>query len=546
MKIIVQSFFDQTSIRHRLGQAEYSYYFVQSAYLPVLETLGTVAHANSHVEIDAIHAACEAVGEPCVFLCFQPPYHVPLTLRCPTIPVFAWEFTTIPCERLDDDQRSDWRHVFAHCGRAITLSTETASLVRDAMGEDFPVLAIPTPTYDRFAAIGPREESKRTIEFRGHVFDSAASARFETSRVWPHEPHPVFPPVVAVPAAPAPEPIPEPIPAPPPPAIAIDEPSRKKSVRARLSLTFYYAVSWYRDVIRDILPAPVKTAMSLAGRAGYRAYRLALPLPLPPAPLPSPAPIAEAIPSSALPPAILPPPLPEASLTLNGVVYVSVLSPQDGRKNWTDMVSGFVWALRDRPDATLIVKMPVKDASTGFHDHFDGWVQQLAPFRCRIIAMYAFLDDTEYEQLIRAADFYVNTSSAEGLCLPLMEFLSAGRPALAPDHSAMADYLTPENAYILASSPEHNVWPQDPRELYTTMRHRLNWQSLADAYQASHTLATEAGGGYQAMAQRARETMRDFCAAAIVREKLREILQALPSARPSPSPEAFEQAEAAE
>jgi glycosyltransferase involved in cell wall biosynthesis len=200
-------------------------------------------------------------------------------------------------------------------------------------------------------------------------------------------------------------------------------------------------------------------------------------------------------------------------------VYAAILSPQDGRKNWTDLVSGFVWALRDQTGATLIVKMPAKDAH-GFHEHFDGWLTQLAPFQCRVIALYGYLDDAAYENLVDAADYYVNTSSAEGLCLPLMEFLSAGRPALAPAHSAMADYITRHNAFVLQSSLEHNVWPHDPRALYKTMRHRLNWRSLADAYAASFARATAAGDDYAAMSGRAKSSMAAFCAADVVAEQL--------------------------
>src|SRR5262249_34843234 len=34
------------------------------------------------------------------------------------------------------------------------------------------------------------------------------------------------------------------------------------------------------------------------------------------------------------------------TLRLEGVVYTSVLAPTDGRKNWRDMVTAFVWAFR--------------------------------------------------------------------------------------------------------------------------------------------------------------------------------------------------------
>jgi hypothetical protein len=54
-----------------------------------------------------------ARGEPCVFLSFSPPHRTPVHLACPTLPVFAWEFSTIPNEPFAGEPRNDWRTVLA-------------------------------------------------------------------------------------------------------------------------------------------------------------------------------------------------------------------------------------------------------------------------------------------------------------------------------------------------------------------------------------------------------------------------------------------------
>jgi hypothetical protein len=105
-----------------------------------------------------------------------------------------------------------------------------------------------------------------------------------------------------------------------------------------------------------------------------------------------------------------------------------------------------------------------------------------------------------------------------------MEFLSAGRPVIAPDHSAMADYITARNAFIPRGSLEHNVWPHDPRRLFTTMRYRLDWSTIKAALEASYALAVAPGNGYGQMAARAEASMRRFCGAAVVEEQLRAAL----------------------
>ncbi len=486
MKIIVHSAYNEKTIRENFGKAQYSYYFLLAAFLPALRQLGTVVTvADPEREVDAIFDQSRQKGEACVFLCFAPPHDVPVTLRCPTIPIFAWEFTTIPCEAWSEDPRSDWRVVFAHCGRAIALSTHTAELIRQAMGPGFPVYAIPAATFDSFAgqtaALPPL--ASQTLHLRGFLFDTAADARFSCA-----------PPVPSLPQ-------PAPLPAPP-----------RNTLRRRIALTAEYMRLWYRDAVHDILPRPVSRAVFLCGRGVYGAYRMAVPLPKPPAPQP----------------------VPEHNVSLDGVVYVSVLPPNDGRKNWQDMLSGFAWTFRDNPETTLIVKMP-STAAEEYVPEMDRILARFAPLKCRVLLFAGFLEDAEYQAMMRAATYYVNTSFCEGLCLPLMEFLSAGKPAIAPGHTAMADYITPDNAFVLRGSLEHYVWPFDPRVFFTTMRYRLSWPSLAAAFAASFRAATDDGETYAAMSAAAQATMRAYCSTDVVRAALVEALGE-PAQSPQPIP----------
>ncbi|PTT63117.1 glycosyltransferase, partial [Pseudomonas sp. HMWF007] len=110
MLIIIHSETNQHTINRNLGRSEYSYYFVLKEYRPVLERLGRVVEvADPVTEVDALYADCHARGEPCVFLSFSPPHRTPVHLACPTLPVFAWEFSTIPNEPFNGDPLNDWR-----------------------------------------------------------------------------------------------------------------------------------------------------------------------------------------------------------------------------------------------------------------------------------------------------------------------------------------------------------------------------------------------------------------------------------------------------
>jgi hypothetical protein len=482
LKILVHSSFNPASIKDGLGNAEYSYHFVLMGFLPALQQLGEVVRVSDAAEVDAIYDDCRAQGQDCVFLCFAPPHLVPIDLRCPTIPVFAWEFSTIPTEMWSSDPRSDWRMVFRHCGRAITLSQHTAHLVKQAMGPDYPVFAIPTATYDAFAPLfrlHGGKEARREIRFRGLLFDtdlSEPSAEVTTLEV-PAQ-------IGELPAE--------------------NALARRLNAGERLSLTVYYGLSWYRDVLRDLLPAPLKRAMSAVGKFGYRLYHSVVPAP------PAPAPVRA-------------PELPESVVELHDIIYTAVLAPKDGRKNWHDLLTGFLWAFREEKRATLVLKMP---GSTWEHMHplFESVLSRFSPFACRVVLIYGFMEDAEYAGLVAASDFYVNASNAEGLCIPLMEFLSAGVPAIAPTHTAMADYITTNLAFILRGSLEQNVWPFDPRDIFTTMRHRLDWTSLESAYRESFA-ATLQGGAYARMAQAAHEAMREYCSVERVQRLLTDALQ---------------------
>ena len=667
-----------------LGMPEYSYWFVMRGFREVLRKLGTVHQVRDPArEVDAIHAACLARGEACLFFSFAPPQSTPLGLRCPAIPVIAWEFSSIPTGGWPGDMREDWRLVLRETGRAITISDFAARVVRAGMGADFPVAGIPTPVWDRLSALRARlveapsrEGGAVALRLDGFVWDSrqvtlaldmrmphlpvvrkrpaaqalpmrgallalaqasvaaqeeAARAAQEAADVAARAEAEAAREAEAAAAAEA-----ERIAAEAEAArlaaeaelarlaaeaeaarIAAEaarlaaeaeaerqaeaeraareaEPPPRKTLRQRVGVTLWLGRQWYREVVRDVLPRPLAGAISLGGRAAASlrsrkaptapAIRAAADIPalpvheepgalaapeivmdiaveatppareVPPAsePVPEPAPEADlALPATAqyLPvgdvapdanayagPRYLPAsdaePLPEPELAVfdptpypasgsasddavvvraDGVIFTSVLSPKDGRKNWQDILTAFIAAFTDTPDATLILKMIGADASYWWWE-FNGIVKALPPFACRVLVLSGYLDDREYENLIAATDFVVNASLAEGQCLPLVEFMSGKRPAIAPLHTAMLDYITPENAVIVASAIEFCSWPHDPRNHLITTRHRIEWPSLRDAFSAAYRIVRDDPARYAAMGEAAAQSVRAYSA----------------------------------
>jgi glycosyltransferase involved in cell wall biosynthesis len=213
-------------------------------------------------------------------------------------------------------------------------------------------------------------------------------------------------------------------------------------------------------------------------------------------------------------------PITEKELLLDGVVYTSVFNPGDGRKNWEDMLSAFCVSFRDVDDATLVLKLTHHDAEEALGDILHHLYKNQS-YRCRIVLIYGYLADPDYERLVQATRYVVNTSYGEGQCLPLMEFMSCGKPAVAPRTTAMIDYLNADNAFLIESTDELTAWPHDPRKAFRTLRYVTNWASLCRAYQASYDVAKNQPTRYAQMSAQAVSSLQRFCSQAVAEQRLR-------------------------
>ena len=344
---------NRDNLRDKLGHAEYSHFFVLEQFRTMLEKRATViVVSDPESEVDPIYDAMRQEGRACVFLPFCAPHMMPRNIRCPTVPVFAWEFDTIPDEPWDDDPGNDWRAALASTGGAITHSRYGARAVTSAMGRHFPVEWMPAPVWDNYfsaESIDARSVPVVATELAitGTIVDSS-------------------PPVSSV-------------------GLAQSRP--KRNLRWRLMATIRYAHAWYRDVIRDLLPAVAKSFVSRTGGVVHRFVHRRRKLKQPPR-LHS----GKTIP-----------------LELGGYVFLTVLNPHDGRKNWQDMLTAFCTSLRHCADATFILKFTHVDSSVAM-DEARRLLSKMPPFQCRVVALDSFLDASQYRKLVASSTFAVNSS----------------------------------------------------------------------------------------------------------------------------------------
>jgi glycosyltransferase involved in cell wall biosynthesis len=422
--ILVYAEFSSDTVLSNLGISEYSYTFVMERFVPVLERLGLVVRVEApEREAGPFARLCQSVGRPCLFLSFAPPHKTPVCEGCQTIPVFAWEFEDIPNEAWSGERHQDWRSTLARCGAAITHSRHAAAVVRKAMGDGYPVAAIPAPLQVGAEGLpGPPLSTAFEMRVCGTVDEGGSVTGGE----------------------------------------GLGE-SVKSEAQFEIDFDGVFSEpSWARDVI-------------------------------------------------------------EQTLSFAGIVYTAVLSAGDSRKNWRDIVAAFGVALRERTDATLVVKLVGQPSERDRH-RMRSLLRRLHPMRCRIAFVAAHLDIEQYTKLALHSAYAVNASAGEGQCLPLMEFMALGTPAVAPRHTGMADYLDEDNAFLVRSSLEPAAWPHDPRGMIRTFRHRIDMESLMEAYRESYRVAKEAPETYRAMSANARRSLSAHANVDLVEAKLRDFL----------------------
>jgi hypothetical protein len=218
---------------------------------------------------------------------------------------------------------------------------------------------------------------------------------------------------------------------------------------------------------------------------------------------------------------------------VDGVLVTTFMDIEDHRKKGADLVSAFIVANRDNADATLLIKL--SELNGEWMAEVYKWLAAQPAFACRVLGVRGPLEDAELDAIIAASHWYATAPNAEGLCLPMQNFLAAGRPAIAPRHSALADLVDDENALVVFSDEEDWRWPADPEDgsfswgqhpddVGPTTRHRVSWSSQVSAFEEAYRLATAAPDAYArlsaAAARRARETCSAEAAAAAVADLL--------------------------
>lgn len=397
-----------------------------------------------------------ALPDQSATLCFCLPYQLPEAEQSPQFIAFAWPYDEFP-PACARAPLADWQRGLASCLGAFVFSQQAAHAVRKLMGKDYPVQVIPAQPAERFASICP--DGGMTPHNRPRLLMFHGQL-LDSPRIGLS---------VDGLAQREPDPIPE--------SAAYSPPT----LRERLDLTRQLARNWWHEAITSYLQKP----------------------------LPAPEP--------------LPPPEPKAPLLqrlkLYGTVYTCVLRAEDEHFRWADMLSAFCLTFRDEPNVTLVLKFTHHNETSGTIPLLTV-LSRLSPFRCRVVAINAFLETDEYAALIAASDYLIQASEAEASALTAQEFLSAGRPVIGPAYGALADWLTPDNAFLVAGDLQPAYWVGDVDKQLHQQTLRLNWESLCQALAQSYHIAQKSPEVYRSKSLAASDGMRARASSAQIRDLL--------------------------
>jgi glycosyltransferase involved in cell wall biosynthesis len=501
------------SIRDTMGSPAYSYYFVLEALAPALDALGTwtlVDHPESRLSFAA--AKARAAGARPVHLAINPLQDVYLSPDVPNVVFPFWEFPEIPDRDFGYDTRQNWLRVCRPASLVMTACEFTAAAFR-AAGVKCPVAVVPIPVPSGAFDLPDHDPAHTwTLTCRHEVLGPPAAVAETTT------------------AMAAPEPAPEP---------------RGGPIWRAARGGFRRVMPWidpqtvgrivrFRHTLARARRLPQHKAAYAAVRSGYRRHvrpwlsaealdRVS-------------ATRKKALAALGHEPTVVPdPPLPSGPLTLGGgLTYLTIFNLGDRRKNHLDLISSFLLAFRDRPDATLVIKL----VTNSWREHYETNVLRYEfrklgiTHKCRVVMVTEFLSESQMDELFRVSTYYVNASHAEGACLPLMRALAGGRPAIAPRHTAMADYMDDSVGFVPRTFPEPTYWPHDPEQRLETFRYRPVWSDLRNAFLASAEAADRDPARYAAMARAARARMAAYASRSAAESALRSALDRLPDEPP--------------
>jgi hypothetical protein len=536
---------DAEPTQARVGR---SHCAILECFLPVLRGIGETIVVHDPVE--AATRIESTTEDRALLVCVGPPHGAASVPSSRGVTLFDWAADAV----LDPAQEESWRRVLAAHGCALALSPQAAAAVRHVMSDSFPVHEIGVPVFDRWrsAERSRPPQGRRTIAVTGSVLDSrdyqisAEGFRRSTpikrycTRTWSggreelrfdvesdataylggfYEPETwgtwsrIAHPWIMLPFA----------------------------LSGNVKLTFRMA-AYGRNVGRPVGIEIGGVLRDLVVWDRFDEQCVPFPLEWPDHVIQFHGLDTDQIPDApdhrsmgiglrsiavegAAPIAPAEPPAPVREQTVGGVVYTSLDADLEDlhQSAWRDVIKAFCFTFRKTSDATLVLH--VRHPLPPFVARLQSLLHRIGPVRCRIVALHGELSDPQLRQLIDASTYYVHAPRCERLSLPLMQFTSAGVPALVASHTSGTSGVTDDAAFVFGSVLEGPAWPGPERKEFFVGYHYPQWSSLVSAFAASHRVAKRQRALYARMSRAARDLQAASSSDAAIGAELEDLLR---------------------
>ena len=202
--------------------------------------------------------------------------------------------------------------------------------------------------------------------------------------------------------------------------------------------------------------------------------------------------------------------------------YFAILNPWDYRKNFPNLLKTFMEFASNHKDVLFIVKVIIDNKTTFLNNINEILYLNLGYKNLKsdnVIMISEYIPEKILFSIMKKVDYYYNLSFAEGQFLPILESMVVGTVPISPDKTAMQDYITEENAFVIPSK----LAPADPRS-NAFFREDFMWYEpdLNEAIrqlEASYNVSEEE---YNKKAQKAKEKVKEVYGEDVILNKIKE------------------------
>ena len=202
--------------------------------------------------------------------------------------------------------------------------------------------------------------------------------------------------------------------------------------------------------------------------------------------------------------------------------YFAILNPWDYRKNFPNLLKTFMEFASNHKDVLFIVKVIIDNKTTFLNNINEILYLNLGYKNLKsdnVIMVSEYIPEKTLFSIMKKVDYYYNLSFAEGQFLPILESMVVGTVPISPNKTAMQDYITEENAFVIPSK----LAPADPRS-NAFFREDFMWyepdlNEAVNQLEASYNISEEE---YNKKAQKAKETVKNVYGEDVILNKIKE------------------------